>query len=75
MGPRSSHGRSGRSHGSPGLSIGLLGPSDERTNRTLEAYGGTSLETWFLLEIQPAWLISCCRSHVQEQVKMTGQPD
>ena len=33
--PRSSHGRSGRSHGSPGLSVGLLGPSDERTNRTL----------------------------------------
>ena len=33
--PRSSHGRSGRSHGSPGLSLGLLGPSDERTDRTL----------------------------------------
>ena len=33
--PRSSHGRSGRSHGSPGLSLGLVGPSDERTDRTL----------------------------------------
>ena len=33
--PRSSHGRSGWSHGSPGLSLGLLGPSDERTDGAL----------------------------------------
>ena len=32
--PGSSHGRSGWSHGSPGLSLGLLGPSDERTDGT-----------------------------------------
>ena len=46
--PRSSHGRSRRSHGSPGLSVGLLGPSDKRTNRTLR-----SME-------EPLWRLGSC---------------
>ena len=46
--PRSSHGRSRRSHGNPGLSVGLLGPSDKRTDWTLR-----SME-------EPLWRLGSC---------------
>ena len=46
--PRSSHWRSRRSHGSPGLSVGLLGPPDKRTDRTLR-----SME-------EPLWRLGSC---------------
>ena len=49
--PRSSHGHSGRSHRSSGLFLGLLGLSDERTDRTLRRME------------EPLWrLVSCWRS-------------
>ena len=46
--PRPSHWRSRRSHGSPGLSAGLLGPPDKRTDRTLR-----SME-------EPLWRLGSC---------------
>ena len=57
--------------------LACLSASLARLTRELMELWGVwwNLETWVLLEIQPAWLTSCWLSHVREQVKMTGQPD